>query len=247
MSPEPTAQRDSAFDWAEPLLELPPILPVSAWTGHIPFLFLLFRLARPRTFVELGVYFGTSFIAGCEAARRFETETRCWGIDTWHGDLHAGFYDGDPIYQQLRSFIDERYRHCTLVRSTFDDAAAGFEPGTIDLLHIDGLHTYEAVAHDFATWLPKLSARSIVLFHDTRVRDGDFGAWKFWEEIKEQYRSLEFIHSFGLGVLMVGESVPPEFDRLLRQLEEERGLLDQFQAACESAGATLPARMQQRG
>src|SRR5262249_23317665 len=44
--------------WTDSLAELPVCLPMSAWTGHIPFLFLLFRLAKPRVYVELGVDLG---------------------------------------------------------------------------------------------------------------------------------------------------------------------------------------------
>jgi hypothetical protein len=102
--------QSSVPDWAAPLYDLPVRLhpETTAWNGHIPFLFLLFSLARPRTYVELGVHRGTSFLAACEAAKRFDTSTQCYGIDSWAGDAHAGRYDGDPIYEELRRFVAAR-------------------------------------------------------------------------------------------------------------------------------------------
>jgi hypothetical protein len=44
-----------------------------------------------------------------------------------------------------------------LIRSTFDDALGYFADGSLDLLHIDGRHLNNDVAHDFETWLPKLT------------------------------------------------------------------------------------------
>jgi hypothetical protein len=229
--------------WAAPLSELPPVLPVTAWTGHIPFLFLLFSLARPRTFVELGVFLGASFISGCEAAKRYGTNTRCVGIDTFAGDVHAGYMDDETVLRNLTAFVGARYEGAELMRSTFDDAVGRFEDGSIDLLHIDGLHTYEAVAKDFNNWLPKLSDRSIVMFHDTAERGRDFGVWRLWAELKTRYPHFEFHHSHGLGVLATGSDIPPEAARLLAYLEADQNRAALFRTMCEDAGARLPSRI----
>ncbi len=160
-------------------------------------------------FVELGTHGGVSYTAFCEAIVRGRLETRCFAIDTWRGDEHAGFY-GEEIYQQFSSFHDERYgRFSVLLRSTFDEAVDKFNDFSIDLLHIDGLHTYEAVRHDFEIWQPKLSERAVVLLHDTSERQGDFGVWRVWDELQEQFPSFEFLHGHGLGVLAVGQDPPP--------------------------------------
>jgi hypothetical protein len=90
---------------------------------------------------------------------------------------------------------------------TFDDALAYIPDASVDLLHIDGFHTYEAVRHDFESWQHKLSDSAVVLFHDTNVREGDFGVWRLWEELSSQFPRFEFPHGHGLGILAVGHSI----------------------------------------
>lgn len=234
--------------WIAPLTELPAFLPGSttAWHGHVPFLSLLIDLLRPRTCVELGVDLGASFLATCTFADRLTPDTRCFGIDTWQGDKHAGHVDGDEIHAALESYVAGHFRHARLIRSTFAQALSQFADGSVDLLHIDGLHTYEAVAEDFYTWLPKLSESGVVMFHDTTVRAGDFGVWRLWAEISQRYPSIEFEHSHGLGVLFVGRSFPAALRELVELAGTNRAGVDLLKRFCAVLGANIWARLGRR-
>ena len=91
-----------------------------------------------------------------------------------------------------------------------------FEDGSIDLLHIDGLHTYEAVKHDFETWLPKMS-RAGSSCSMTRTFTNEASAFiGYSAELEGRYPAFEFLHHFGLGVLGVGGDLKGPILRLFQ-------------------------------
>lgn len=175
----------------------------SGWYGHVYFAYDLVINTKPKTIVELGTHKGHSFFSFCQAIKDAKIKTKLVAVDTWQGDKHAGFY-GDEVYKEVQDVVKKYYNtvDINLRRKSFDEALKGFKDNSINILHIDGLHTYEAVKHDFVSWLPKVKADGIIILHDIVVKEDGFGVYKFWDEIKKDFYSMEFHHSNGLGILV---------------------------------------------
>lgn len=224
-----------------PLFELPPRVPPTWWWGHIPFMFVLFKNLNPRTYVDLGVHNGASLIAACASAKKYSADSELYGIDSWMGDAQASYSDGPKIYTRLKKYIDENYPNAKLIKKTFDEARQEFSEGQIDLLHIDGFHTYEAVKHDFSTWIDAMASDGVIIFHDTHVMQADFGVHKFWQELKQEYTTIEFSHSQGLGVLFLNPDSPKI--SAFQAIRSDAVALALYQRLVEDIAIMLPQRM----
>ncbi len=207
----------------------------NAWCGHLPFAAWLIRELQPRIFVELGTHTGNSYFTFCQAVKESRLDTRCYAIDTWQGDEHAGSYSNE-VFEKVNAHNQAYYAEFSrLLRMLFDDGLAYFSDGSVDLLHIDGLHTYEAVKHDFDTWLPKMAPGGVVLFHDSNVRENEFGVWQLWEELQQRYpNNFEFLHSHGLTVLQLDGGAP---EKRLDFLSADAAYKHQFRDYFAALGA----------
>jgi len=227
----------------------------STWVDHLPFAYDLVEAIRPKLVVELGVYNGLSFFTFCQSMVEHDIDGVAYAVDCWEGDEHTDAYD-DSIFKDVQEHARDQYRGMTyLLRMFFNEALQHFNDESIDLLHIDGLHTYEAVQEDFTNWYPKVKPGGIILFHDVMAKIKDFGAWKYFEELERQYdETFKFNHGFGLGVLRKpgGERQShPLLDMLFCNDEETEKRIRQFYVHVglflESRRQAAVIRLQRKG
>lgn len=181
----------------------------SAWGGHFEFSQWLVNHKKPTTIVDLGVDYGYSTF--CFAIPK---HGKVYGIDNFNGEEHTGIRDTE-FY--VRNKIKElELENISIIKGDFSEIAEVWGK-PIDILHIDGLHTYDGVKNDYDTWFKFLANDGVVLFHDTCIKDRGFGVHKFFDELN--LPKINFLHSAGLGVaskdFQLIEKIQKEFNHLL--------------------------------
>ncbi len=208
---------------------------IGNWSGHLPFAGDLIAAMHPKLFVELGTHYGESYFGFCQAVAENDASCTCYAVDTWVGEEQSGRYD-ESVYQEVYAYNEAKYKSFSyLLRTTFDQAIDNFAADSIDMLHIDGLHTFEAVSHDFHNWLPKVRPGGVVLLHDVVARHADFGVWRLWEEMAGLGDRFLFPHSWGLGVFRKPDgslATPDRLSSLFHADPQERDHIKKFYSLC---------------
>lgn len=144
----------------------------------------LYEIARNATgpIVEIGSYQGRSTIALALGSRAghgvpvFAIEPH----EQFAGPLGGVFGPADRaafFRNLLETGVTEIVR---LINLSSEIVAPGWRT-KIDVLWIDGDHTYEGVRRDVDVWLPHLMPEARLAFHDTDHRE--LGPWKVVEEL----------------------------------------------------------------
>lgn len=174
------------------------------WREHIDFAKWIVKRKNAKVIVDLGVDYGYStFSFGIPKIGKV------YGIDSFEGDGHAGERNTYDYVMEMQKKLG--FDHITFIKGYFDEIAKIWDK-KIDVLHIDGFHTYEAVKNDYETWSKFLNDDGIILMHDTCVDSLGFGVKRFFGEI--DLPKLNFSVSHGLGV--VSKDV-----ELLKEIYEE--------------------------
>jgi predicted O-methyltransferase YrrM len=133
----------------------------------------LFKLAEDRSSIcEIGSYIGASAccFGAAMSARNANGVIIC--IDTWNNDaMTEGLRD---TYLEFRTNTDPYVKHITPVRGFSTQVLERVRELTnhIDLLFIDGDHSYEGCKNDWEAYKGFLRPGSIVVFHDWGWADG---------------------------------------------------------------------------
>lgn len=162
----------------------------------------------PGTVVEIGTALGGSLFLLTRMARPTGLIV---SLDLPWDDGRGGY---PPWKRKLfRTFADEGQRLLLLegdshAERTVARLEAVLDGRGVDLLFIDGDHSYEGVTGDFRMYSHLVSSNGIIAFHDIvpGAERAVGGVPRAWQEIKEGRESLEFVESweqggFGIGVI----------------------------------------------
>lgn len=162
----------------------------TAWRECEQVVDLLTELVIPKTIVDLGVDWGfSSFVF----ADRFP-RARVYAVDWFQGDQHAGFRNTFETVSHIRDKC--AFDNLTIIAGDFAEVAQ-FWNKPIDILHIDGEHTYEAVSKNYADWHSFVPNSGIIMLHDTVSFSDTVG--RFFNEI--ELPKFNFTQENGLGII----------------------------------------------
>lgn len=186
----------------------------SPWLEHLPFLFWLVEALRPQQAVGLGVE-SVAHFAVCQAASRLRLGTRCFMVGV-HEEDAASKQDAEAI----RAYAADHFSTISQwLEATPIRAIDQFDEGSIDLLLLHVEADDNSVDYLLDRWLSKLSTQGVVVVPGVARREPGCLVFRAFETLKARYPHFVFHHAGGLGIIAVGNNLPPLLKNLLGALE----------------------------
>jgi predicted O-methyltransferase YrrM len=167
---------------------------------------------KPANILEIGTAKGATLLTWCRMATN-----KVVSVDLPDG-IHGGGYPAvkQGLYQHFVADRPGVKLHCiqddSHADSTRKKAEAFLAGDQLDILFIDGDHTYAGVKRDFDLWSPLVKPGGHVVFHDILPHKDlhDCEVDKLWEELKARYTWQEFVENPAQGWAGIGVVQMPE-------------------------------------
>lgn len=185
----------------------------SPWLEHLPFLFWLVEALQPQQAVGLGVE-SVAHFAVCQAASRLRLGTRCFMV----GGHEAA--EGTQDAEAIRAYATDHFATISQwLEVTPTRAIDQFDDGSVDLLLLHVEADDNSVDYLLDRWLSKLSSQGVVVVPGVSRREPGCLVFRAFETLKARYPHFVFHHAGGLGVIAVGNNLPPLLNNLLGALD----------------------------
>lgn len=162
---------------------------------------------KPRTFMEIGTCHGGTL---CILSRLTGPNGTIISLDLPDGEFGGSYkWFHIPIFKAF-PYAKQKLH---LLRGDSHSQEMGnavrkiLHEKKLDLLFIDGDHTYEGVKKDFEDYSGLVRPGGIIAFHDIVQHPSDHcDVHRLWQELKSKYRHEEIVESYsqnwaGIGVL----------------------------------------------
>lgn len=163
-----------------------------------------------KNYLEIGVHNGTSMSYVLQSDCKVNN---CYGIDLFEDTFYSDNLDKNRIYNNLQK-LNKNKSNIFLIKgdSTDKNIIKLFENIKLDIIFIDGNHTYEGVKKDFFNYYTFLSNNGIMIFDDFNEAPTNRGVYKFINELlkiehkyfKGNYKFIDNEHpyKFKKGIIM---------------------------------------------
>lgn len=160
---------------------------------------------QPQTILEIGTATGGMFFL---LARAAAPSAHLISLDL-PGGLGGGGYAPWKTKVYKRMILPKQ--RATFIRQdshsleSLEAVRATLGGGEIDLLFIDGDHTYDGVRQDFEMYGPLVREGGVIAFHDIVPNPApECAVDRFWNEVKNQYPSHEIVENWKQGTMGIG-------------------------------------------
>ena len=152
---------------------------------HIPTLYLLCLLKKPKIMVELGCRTGNTAIPLLYAAKQFGGHVYSIDIEKW------------PELEVFSKDYEQLVTNWTFIES--DDLKLEWNK-SIDLLYIDTSHKYDHTLKELQKYEPLIAHGGVIIFHDISVNEVSQAISDYFVNRKD-IQIVRYFNNNGLGII----------------------------------------------